>query len=254
MRQKYKTICKNCIFSVKNGDVQVGCSFDDRISKFEKLGRAEFLEDGYYKIDGLCNACTTYDGEVPEDAYEIIKRRITTDIDHIVLIDGQTNSEISEIAKSIVSQTIRPNSAIFVTKSMNINYDLIMELNHIFPGTGIQFEVIHVRDIDATIGDCIDIAAKKCRSSYYSIFSETVPEYFNERVDYLLNYELLRFVVIKPKSGIHGKVVMRYAHDQVEGNSRLINGETGELIDSVEEKLVLVDPSNAAMILEWQNG
>lgn len=52
-----KTLCRDCVFSVKEGDLQTGCSFD-RLNRYKDMGRAEVKEgDSFYTISTFCNFC-----------------------------------------------------------------------------------------------------------------------------------------------------------------------------------------------------
>jgi hypothetical protein len=60
MQQVVDTACRDCVFNLQQGNVQVGCSFNDRLSKFPDIELTEEGDQKYYIIrDRLCNACHT---------------------------------------------------------------------------------------------------------------------------------------------------------------------------------------------------
>lgn len=203
---KPSTSCKKCLFSIKDGDTQIGCRYDDRISKFmdkDDVDVYSLTEDGqtFCIITSMCTACTQ---KVPEgeDDVEFIRGHLEKQLNLIIEMTEETSAkELVHTYETAINQQIPPDRIVISYNNHNsMNpQDVFMALSQpSLERKGIRFVI--VQSIKGTSFDDHMLACvNKCTSPYFTTFraGETVPYNFGETVDQLVNYQLAQFIAIK---------------------------------------------------------
>jgi hypothetical protein len=210
------TICKECIFAVYGGTPekgwkQVGCGFHDRLEKFKERGKAQLIEwDGkepYYQINGLCDACTKAPKDKTVNIYEAIDtvdRRLYIDNTFVLPVDEPNDEAIKHFVIATGAQREQKPKSLLVL-GYNIKDDYAKSICAQFPSLSVTRLL--------TDEDTLEFALKRPKTAFISLFTPgmIIPDDFNKRLNGLYNYDMMRFLAIRPTSGYHGLVVIQHA-------------------------------------------
>lgn len=229
-----QTICKECIFAYFNNNIQAGCSFDDRLTKYQKLGIADKkVGDSYYTINTLCKACTKINpGQIlPDNFTEIVKKNISPKVDAIIYGEYE-----------IVKETIRRikndgYNKITVCQPTVHTQRLYQELSEIYPQIVVSGQIENQYEFEF-----VDNACFKNRSDYIVVINnESIPN-IPEIITELVMNDLNDFVAILPEKDLHGIVITPKAYKFLGGNFEK------SIIDKIK------DITNfESMVLQWKN-
>lgn len=258
----FKTSCKDCIFA-KWGETpegkleQIGCSFNDRLSIYKDTNKTEKKideEKEYYEIKTFCNACRNEEWVERynvEDPYQKVTEEVSNQFDAVILFYSPVPSfgrnrkfaqeEIENAVVSVVEQSLKPNKVIVAVYDEGLNYQKIISgVDKHFKKHNIKYELTRVLYDNLKERDVIDQAVRRCDGSYYSVFkvNKDVPKDFFEKINNILNKDLIFFSCIVPKEDeLHGLTIQRRVHKLVGGNKASAYGEETTVYFKVEEKI-----------------
>jgi hypothetical protein len=225
-----KTICRDCIFAEFNEEYtkQTGCKLN-RLSKFAAAGLIKDLYDEKtglisVEIQRFCNACRNSEwASKYEDPEDKLKKEIELRLDFIV-IDNEKESwedDIISSCKSLVNQTIKPRKIIILFyRSTKPIVSLREKIISLLKETNIKYEIVNVLRSVPNINNVIDEAITKSNSQYYTLCDagDTIDNNFIEKLNKLLNEDLVQFSMIEPTEGRTGLTVQRLIHKLISGN------------------------------------
>ena len=253
--EKFQTSCDGCVFAQFTEGVQLenpGCDLD-RLNKFINTGRAISHENGYHIIDGICNTCrgqTWADAHIGQNLIATVEREIEVGVDIVLYaIDEGADIEkrLGQAVKSCAEQKrIKPKRMIVVIKSDNAPYKSLYNiLQDMTAEKEIPFQLVRVIEEGADINRCVTMGIDKCSSQYTAVFSlvQTIPVNFLTRLNTVLNYDMVRFVMIEPTHGYNCMVLQTGIFKALGKNYNI------PIFEKIKE--VACDQDNESLILTW---
>lgn len=249
-----KTSCRKCVFKTEVDNVQTGCRYHDRLTKFLDVDGVDVysLESGdktYCGITTLCTACTQKVPDDVEDDIKFIDEHLQNQVNLIIEMDKYTTiKEIVNTYQSAISQEIPPTRIVIsYSDNPDINPQTIFvalsepSLNR----DGIRFVIVQsVRNTpyDDHMFSCID----KCTTPYFVCFKagSDVPYNLGSTVDDLINKQMQKFIAICHKDG-HGSVYLTRLFKKAMRN---IRETTGRYNFFGTEKMIT---ENEEGVLQW---
>lgn len=260
----FTTNCRDCIFAefwtsydsdgFEQGEFQSGC----KLGRLDKLKKNE-ISDGYitsYVIDGICNACRPEEwglGLKEKEQLDKIKKEIQVQLDFIIVdVDQkdeiQTQNDIVKSCKSALEQEVSPKSVVIISDNKNLKFASFADekLNPLFENSGVKYQLIKHGENIPVFERLVDVASKRCLHTFFSIYKigEEIPKDYVERVNTLLNTDLVKTVYIKTHKKYHDLF-----------HSKLFKLAGGYKDGYIEDKIMhLAKKQNLEhMILEWKN-
>lgn len=225
-----ETICRDCAFSVYDGETQTGCSLG-KIDKFEEQG-TEILEvydeteKEFYVIKG--RVCVFWRGrdwkeknKGRKDWEDIVNKETMIRMDANIYLDK--NSTLKDLDKTVTSLqkgTLKPVQLTIINNDSSLER---LMLARVGMKSGFKWRVENIDDGgDVDRYRCIDIAIRKTSAkdcNYYFVFDagQAVPKNFISDINESLNVDLNRFLALKGKDG-NGDVGQVHMHKQIGGN------------------------------------
>jgi hypothetical protein len=223
MQQVVDTACRDCVFNLQQGNVQVGCSFNDRLSKFPDIELTEEGDQKYYIIrDRLCNACHTTEWAAEQDTddiYQLVWDRIKITYDAVIYVyKNHSYDDILNSFKQLESQTLTPKNVFIILNRVKIPAPkLAQQLMESAVNWKIEQPQINMNRLT-----CIDRAIQNSKSQFYGVFCPTqqIPCTTFENLNNLVNIELQQPLMILPfgEHG-HGLIINRSAYNYVQGST-----------------------------------
>jgi hypothetical protein len=238
------------------GQQQTGCELG-RIALFREQGnKVEVAKEGHLVIyERICTALRTpVWANKQKNPIEAVYKEIRTGIDFIILADN-TNSHI-DVLKTItcaIQQKTEIQSLRVVINSDRIKTkEIIKFLEQENPPIEFFVDEVKLRTEDGKriSGDkAIDIAADKCKSTYYAVFNagSHIPSTFVTDIDNAINKELQRFCLLEPNDNHNGLVVQQQLHRLLMGSRDVVLEEykDGALIgDNILDKAIFFAKKN----------
>lgn len=268
------TSCRDCAFAQFSGDIQDGCDFG-RVDKFYRTtGKILHIHDGYepehidellavcvgenglttppkpegskeyfYIPDRICNRCFKadafdgYKGDWDERAVELSRARIAVIID---IPNEATLEDVLKTAKSVDGQSLRSVKLVFaLTKEAAVKIPALMEKVKCL-SESLNWAIELLSDGAAKFLDRVDFAANKLNANevnYYvaTTAGEDISRRYLEAIDYLLNEELERFLVVEPDAD--GTYVAQVKIHQALGGNAEVETEGGVRYLHITEKV-----------------
>mgnify|MGYP003109108494 FL=1 len=230
--EQLHTSCRECIFSVKEGQTQVGCEFD-RIDLYKENG--SHVIEAYDEFDNeffvINNRYCLYrrteewaEKYSSSDIKSIVEKQVKPRYHAIVFSDkDNTLDELSSTLESLSAQ-YNPPSILTVCKSNDIDTHVMMSFmsryDGIFEWSVQQFLAT---EEEVTVRQRIDFVLDRTKSKRFSLYivfdsGFVVPESFSlELQDTTLN-KMIPFAIAKPKEGFNGMIVSHILHKKHAGN------------------------------------
>lgn len=249
----YAVVCSGCIFA--EGIPQHGCEIG-RLDKFLAKGRAKFDEDTqHYIIKGVCNTVRGEKWRLSNQGLNLVstvEREVQLRVDFLLYsLDEDVDSLIKRVEQSVNAcakqQKIQPKSIIVVVKNTNINYrELYKAVNETLEPYDIPFQLVRVLDKNADEQTCLEMGFAKCKSQYTAVFNlnHKIPNNLILRLNELINYELERFVLIKPIINSSGMIVTTKL-------AQYLKNAITDIYTVVD--MIAKDEGNEELILSWED-
>lgn len=219
------TSCRDCIFSIVNDNIQIGCRFD-RLDKFKENGADVVMDKNHFLIIGrFCNTCRNeeWGRNNPRRKWmEIVKERIRVQVDIIINIENCNDlSDIMNTVDSAYNQKIKPKSVIIAYNSNTIPIETIV--NSMRGESRGEWRIEQL---------CWEESAKYCKGSYYAVFNAgyIIPNYFIEKINKALNEDMIRFVSIMPDRDGNGLVMINAKLSLSDIHNMAENTNSGHMI------------------------
>lgn len=241
------TACKNCIFSEKVGNTQMGCSYGN-IERFKKTNceiiEAEDGSDNFFVIKNrLCMALRvgSWGSDLTQEEKILkVRKDITTKITCILIIKKETSSidDVLDTFKSAISQKTSFDSIHFIIeKGASIKIGSLMNsIKKI--DCNVKWFVKQLVHDDFSYKHGIDEIVEKLKSVFSAVFvcGFKIPDDFVYCIDTSINEELNRFIILKPV-GENGTVVQNKSFNLFGGNREAINDLDNNKFMSISEKI-----------------
>jgi hypothetical protein len=241
------TACKNCIFSEKVGNTQMGCSYGN-IERFKKVNceiiEAEDEADNFFVIKNrLCMALRvgSWGSDLTQEEKILkVRKDITTKITCILIIKKETSSidDVLDTFKSAISQKTSFDSIHFIIeKGASIKIGSLMNsIKKI--DCNVKWFVKQLVHDDFSYKHGIDEIVEKLKSVFSAVFvcGFKIPDDFVYCIDTSINEELNRFIILKPV-GENGTVVQNKSFNLFGGNREAINDLDSNKFMSISEKI-----------------
>ena len=241
------TACKNCIFSEKVGNTQMGCSYGN-IERFKKVNceiiEAEDEADNFFVIKNrLCMALRvgSWGSDLTQEEKILkVRKDITTKITCILIIKKETSSidDVLDTFKSAISQKTNFDSIHFIIeKGASIKIGSLMNsIKKI--DCNVKWFVKQLVHDDFSYKHGIDEIVEKLKSVFSAVFvcGFKIPDDFVYCIDTSINEELNRFIILKPV-GENGTVVQNKSFNLFGGNREAINDLDSNKFMSISEKI-----------------
>ena len=241
------TACKNCIFSEKVGNTQMGCSYGN-IERFKKTNceiiEAEDESDNFFVIKNrLCMALRVgaWGSDLTQEEKILkVRKDITTKITCILIIKKETSNidDVLDTFKSAISQKTSFDSIHFIIeKGASIKIGSLMNsIKKI--DCNVKWFVKQLVHDDFSYRHGIDEIVEKLKSVFSAVFvcGFKIPEDFVYCIDTSINEELNRFIILKPV-GENGMVVQNKSFNLFGGNREAINDSDNNKFMSISEKI-----------------
>ena len=241
------TACKNCIFSEKVGNTQMGCSYGN-IERFKKVNceiiEAEDESDSFFVIKNrLCMALRVgaWGSDLTQEEKILkVRKDITTKITCILIIKKETSNidDVLDTFKSAISQKTSFDSIHFIIeKGASIKIGSLMNsIKKI--DCNVKWFVKQLVHDDFSYRHGIDEIVEKLKSVFSAVFvcGFKIPEDFVYCVDTSINEKLNRFIILKPVSE-NGMVVQNKSFNLFGGNREAINDSDNNKFMSISEKI-----------------
>lgn len=241
------TACKNCIFSEKVGNTQMGCSYGN-IERFKKVNceiiEAEDEADNFFVIKNrLCMALRVgaWGSDLTQEEKILkVRKDITTKITCILIIKKETSNidDVLDTFKSAISQKTSFDSIHFIIeKGASIKIGSLMNsIKKI--DCNIKWFVKQLVHDDFSYRHGIDEIVEKLKSVFSAVFvcGFKIPDDFVHCIDTSINEELNRFIILKPV-GENGMVVQNKSFNLFGGNREAINDLDNNKFMSISEKI-----------------
>jgi hypothetical protein len=246
------TFCGDCIFAVyeeKDGrPTQTGCTKGRLEGLSAKGGNPILLADSeknrdYYVIENrICNMCrgTSWQRQLERrglDQEKTLCEEIVLKPTAIVyMAPGQTVDDAVTTMIDLDAQEIKAakiiimnNAGIYpknflegVPKSIRTPWtmEFVVEFQVSEILDALKYGSISPQAIGSMYGRCVDLAVRKTKSVYYSLFSagsHIPPNYFAD-IDHALNVDLIRILALSPNKNGDGLFMHRNLHEMVGGN------------------------------------
>lgn len=241
------TACKNCIFSEKVGNTQMGCSYGN-IERFKKVNceiiEAEDEADNFFVIKNrLCMALRVgaWGSDLTQEEKILkVRKDITTKITCILIIKKETSNidDVLDTFKSAISQKTSFDSIHFIIEkggSIKIG-SLMNSIKKI--DCNVKWFVKQLVHNDFSYRHGIDEIVEKLKSVFSAVFvcGFKIPDDFVHCIDTSINEELNRFIILKPV-GENGMVVQNKSFNLFGGNREAINDLDNNKFMSISEKI-----------------
>ena len=251
MSNEINTSCEKCIFAKFDSENrQIGCKAD-RLDKFVERGvKLDLLKnedkESYIIKNRICLMCCTEQTvqqlQLKNPLLEM-RKRIALKSTIYVLADEEHNlDDIKITLYSLIDQFLKPTEIVVILHSQTISRPalskFLLELEE--DNKWLAWRISHIHEC----GDngekpsrewCLDHTIKTCKTLFYGVFLAgfQVPNEYLSNIDYSLNDELHRFVVLRPADGYwNGAFVHISVHKNFHGNvpEMLEQYEDGELV------------------------
>ncbi len=229
---KAQTSCKDCVFSVKQEEKQIGCE----LYRSEKLG-VESVEDGNYVLERYCN---TYRPEewLSELSLEEYKKRHQVAIKEVVprvgfLIFLDTSQDtpdnllaITNLKKTIADikqQTLhRARYIIVVNDKTEYNQEIQNALTDNFDHDKTLHHLVKVSRIPENKNFLIDECFKHAKNGwiYVTTAGESVDIELIEKINQRVNVDMKRLSIVKPYDDFNGLLFSTPLFKLLNGNFR----------------------------------
>ena len=225
-----ETICRDCAFSVYDGDTQTGCSLG-KLDKFEEQG-TEILEvydetgKEFSVVKG--RVCVFWRGgdwkekhEGRNDWEDIVNKETMIRMDANLYLDK--NSTLKDLDKTVASLKeglIKPVQLTIINNHSKIER---LVLARVGMKSGLKWRVENIEeDGEADRNRCIDISirktsAKNCNFFFVFDAGQAVPKNFIADINRSLNVDMNRFLALRGKDG-NGDVGQVHMYKQIGGN------------------------------------
>lgn len=250
--EKPQTVCRDCSFSVYEGDTQTGCLLGN-IEKLAENG-AEIVES-YDETGREFNVindrlCVFWRHpqweEIPyvKKLGKEVAAQEESSLRFSIMLYLDENSTIQQVSKtvtSIIEQDKPPVGLHFMNKSMIKPSDLVKEgarftktINKKFQDQGLSqyafcakryWKVDQIKDPESDIYRCLDLCIQSIKPglcTHYALFNSgyEIPANFISSINDFVNVEMKRFLVILPESGEDGLVAQTHMHKSIGGNKQ----------------------------------
>ena len=225
-----ETICRDCAFSVYEGETQTACSLG-KIDKFEEQG-TEVLEvydeekKEFYVIKG--RVCVFWRGgewrekhEGRKDWEAIVNKETMVRMDANIYLDkNSTLQDLDKTMTSLQKGVLKPTQLTIINNHSSIEK---LTLARVGMKSGFKWRIENIQDDgEADRYRCIDISIRKTSAkdcNYYFVFDagKTVPKDFIADINKSLNVDMNRFLALKSEDG-NGDVGQIHMHKQMGGN------------------------------------
>lgn len=225
------TKCKDCIFSVityekpepKQSFCRISAINDNRLYTFIDRNLAELdVETGYYVIKTICNTFRKSHTEsiMSDEEEAIFNSTIQVDAILIDYVNPNIENLLMDTIHIINNQKVKPKMFILVSKNYNKPYQQMYDL--VEDHCDVPFKLVSVKDTNASLRDCIDIAVSKCNNTYYLLMmpGESLSESYIYKLDRRINWELKPFSMVSTNA-IHGFVLQTQLHRLLGGNKEM---------------------------------
>lgn len=218
------TLCRDCCWAEFDEEysLQIGCKFN-RLFKYKELNKASLIKDKetnlqYYKISTLCNRCRTIDYmKLYENPEQTVIKQTNLVFGSLIIIENNTNEEILKTVDSLINQSYKPSyiCIVFFERKNSIKY-LIDRVK----ASSIKVEITNVLG-NNSIENMIDNGVRRILNTHYYNICKAgfiYPDFYLNRINYLINEELYQISMIKPKEGINGLTIQTELHKILGGN------------------------------------
>jgi len=225
-----ETICRDCAFSVYDGDTQTGCLLG-KIDKFDAQD-TEILEvydetnKEFYVIKG--RVCVFWRGGDWKKQHtnrknweNIVNKETMIRMNANIYLDKtSTLKDLDKTVDSIHNGLLKPSQLTIINNASPIERLILARVGI---QSGLKWRVENIDDGgDADRYRCIDIAIRKTSAkdcNYYFVFDagQVVPTNFISDINKSLNIDMNRFLALKGKDG-NGDVGQIHMYKQIGGN------------------------------------
>tara|TARA_R110000796_G_scaffold34727_5_gene89462 strand:+ start:1742 stop:2584 length:843 start_codon:yes stop_codon:yes gene_type:complete len=230
--EQLHTSCRECIFSVKEGQTQVGCEFD-RINLYKENGSNvleaydEFDNEFFIINNRYCLYQRTEEWAEKYPSHEIkniVEKQVKPRYHAIVLSEKGDTLDNLGVTLDRLSSQYNPPSILTVCKSNDIDTQMMISFmsryDGVFEWNVQQFLAV---EEEATVRQRIDFIidrTKTKRFSLYIVFDSgfVVPEGFSEELQNAVLNKMTPFAIAKPKEGFNGMIVNHILHKKHAGN------------------------------------
>ena len=265
---KAQTLCKDCVFSLKEAEQQIGCE----LYRSEKLGISE-IQDGDYLLKRFCN---TYRPEewLSELSLEEYKKRhqiaikeVAPRIGFLVVLDTSKDTPkklqaIKDLKKTILdikNQTLdQPRYVIVVTDKAEYNEEIQKLLVAEFDHDETLHHLLKVSKIPENKMLLIDESFRHAKNGwiYTTTSGESVDQELIEKINQRINVDMKRLSVVKPYDDFNGLLFITALFKFLNGNrKKAYDMEDGELyFDSRPflEKIEDMKDETGETLITWE--
>ena len=220
------TVCRGCCFSLNQGKTQTGCLLGilDKIDSDKIIGAIDENQDQFYIINGtVCrykrsNEWLKNDNESMLSIRDRLKKELEPKIEYIVYTDSVDAPNIQKTVESINNQEIKPIGVTFINHTVQEPTSIMQTWELL--RDGISRRIRNITENDASRDRCIDIAVKDIKSRYFVIVDcgQTVPADLSSRLDYLVNEDLSKVMLIEFDGGYLSQL---FWYKQMFGNNKM---------------------------------
>lgn len=269
-------MCRDCVFAQYKNSKQVGCELG-RLSAYQARGveikrfdeNAKFdiggmvkEEESFFTVGVFCNACRTKQWPLANnpDRAERVREIIRLPYNVVIgLSDDDSVYELETSLRSVLGQKYKPRQVVVIGWPTD-SITLVERIRSIMEGSSIRWRFVRRVDekpkdrqekIRLMVNEGTEKAAHK---GFYVYFNSdfTFPADFAEKLDWLYNYYMLRFIALEPFDEFNNGLVCFYPiHQQAGGigkvgliekiQKRLEEDECPQLIYKIEEAFKLYD-------------
>jgi len=232
-----ETICRDCAFSVYEGETQTACSIG-KIDKFKEQG-AEVLEvydetnKEFYVVKG--RVCVFWRGgewkkkhASRKDWEGIVNKETMVRMSANIYLDKKsTLKDLDKTVTSLQKGVLKPTQLTIINNHSPIEKLILARVGM---KSGFKWRIENIQDDGKSDRyRCIDIAIRKTSAkdcNYYFVFNggKVVPKDFIVDINKSLNVDMNRFLALKGNNG-NGDVGQIHMHKQMGGNrdNRFLN-------------------------------